>query len=94
MIESPQEEQWRQAIIEADIMLDELLTKLGYLGAGVGDKLKMVNPNQFHTLSDAWEAHKVRNEIAHKGSAYQLSDHIAYRTINQYENVFREFKVI
>ncbi|MFA6503328.1 MAG: hypothetical protein WCT45_03725, partial [Candidatus Paceibacterota bacterium] len=26
---------WRSAIIEADIMLDDLLTKLGYIGAGV-----------------------------------------------------------
>ena len=94
LIEGTEESQWRQAIIEADIMLDELLSKLGYEGNSIGDKLKTVNPRQFNTLNDAWEAHKVRNEIAHQGSAYQLSDHIAYRTINHYENVFREFHVI
>jgi hypothetical protein len=94
LIESTQQSDWRQAIIEADIMLEELLAKLGLFGASIGDKLKNANPNNFHTLNDAWEAHKVRNEIAHRGSEYQLSDHIAYRTINHYENVFREFNEI
>jgi hypothetical protein len=94
LIESPNESDWRQAIIEADVMLDELLTKLGYVGDTVGDKLKMTNPAHFRTLNDAWEAHKVRNEIAHQGSAYKLTDHIAYRTIGHYENVFREFNEI
>jgi hypothetical protein len=94
LIESPQQSDWRQAIIEADIMLDEMLSKLGYEGASVGDKLKTANQSHFHTLDDAWTAHRVRNDIAHQGSTYQLSDHIAYRTINQYENVFREFNEI
>ena len=94
LIESSEQSDWRQAIIEADIMLDELLTKKGYVGNSIGDKLKTANPAHFHTLNDAWEAHKVRNDIAHRGSEFQLTDHIAYRTINHYENVFREFNEI
>lgn len=90
LINSGQEANWRQAIIEADIVLDELLTRLGYIGDSVGEKLKAVNPNQFRTIQNAWEAHKVRNEIAHQGSAYQLSEHLAHRTIKQYEAVFIE----
>jgi hypothetical protein len=94
LIESPQQSDWRSAIIEADIMLDELLTKLGYLGDSVGDKLKTANASHFHTLEDAWEAHKVRNEIAHRGSSYELSPNVAYRAIGRYENVLREFNEI
>ena len=94
LVESPDQSNWRQAIIEADIMLDELLTKLGYIGNSIGDKLKNANSNNFHTLNDAWEAHKVRNDIAHRGSEFELSDHIAFRTINHYENVFKEFNII
>ncbi len=90
LIESGQESDWRSAIIESDIMLDELLTKLGYQGDSVGEKLKAVNQNQFQTISNAWDAHKVRNEIAHQGSQYQLSEHVAHRTIANYEAVFRE----
>lgn len=98
LIESAHDSDWRQAIIEADIMLDEMLTKLGFVGNGVGDKLKMAretkSPSYFQTLDEAWTAHNVRNEIAHRGSDYQLSDQLAYRTIGHYENVFREFNEI
>ena len=94
LVESSEQSDWRQAIIEADIMLDELLTKQGYVGNSIGDKLKTANPAHFHPLNDAWEAHTVRNDIAHRGSEFQLTDHVAYRTINHYENVFREFHEI
>ncbi|HEV7121374.1 MAG TPA: hypothetical protein VGN56_00950 [Candidatus Paceibacterota bacterium] len=94
LIESAQESDWRQAIIEADIMLDEVLTRSGYIGDTIGDKLKTANPQRFMTLRNAWDAHMVRNDIAHKGSAYQLTNHIAFRTIQNYEAVFREFNEI
>jgi hypothetical protein len=86
--------QWREAIIEADIMLDDVLTKQGYTGAGIGEKLKSVDETEFKTLQDAWEAHKVRNQIAHQGSTFDLSETVAQRTIAHYEAVFREFGVI
>jgi hypothetical protein len=90
LIESPQESDWRQAIIEADIILDDMLSRLGYQGESIGEKLRAVDPSKFHTLQEAWDAHKVRNDIAHQGSAYPLTDHIAYRTTLHYENVFKE----
>ena len=90
LIESGEQSDWRQAIIEADIMLDDLLTQLGYRGASLGEKLRAVDPSKFRTLDEAWDAHKVRNQIAHQGSAYPLTDHLAYRTILHYENVFKE----
>jgi hypothetical protein len=85
---------WREAIIEADIMLDNLLEQQGYVGDGVGEKLKAVEPSSFGTLQEAWEAHKVRNQIAHEGSAFNLSKELAQRTIARYEAVFRELKAI
>ena len=91
LIESPNENDWRQAIIEADIMLDDLLSQLGYPGQGVGEKLRAVDPARMHTLQDAWEGHRVRNEIAHQGYAYQLTEQMAQRTIAHFEAVMREF---
>ena len=91
LINSGHESDWRQAIIEADIMLDEILDEQGYTGESVGEKLKQVNPSRFATIRDAWDAHMVRNAIAHQGSSYQLTEHTAHRTIAHYENVFREF---
>ena len=86
--------EWREAIIEADIMLDDVLAKRGYMGDGVGEKLKSVDPSDFSTLQDAWEAHKVRNQIAHEGSSFHLSESIAHRTIARYESVFQELGAI
>ena len=88
LIESAQESDWRQAIIEADIMLEEVLRQAGYDGANVGDQLKVA---RFVAIDDAWEAHKVRNDVAHRGSAFKLDNNVAYRTIQRYERVFKEF---
>lgn len=87
-------ESWRIAIIEADILLDETLTNAGYVGQTLGEKLKSANPSSFTTLQDAWEAHKVRNEIAHVGSDFVLTQKIAKETLTRFERVFREFGVI
>lgn len=92
--DSSEPSDWRSAIIEADIMLDDLLTKQGYEGAGVAEKLKKADPLSFHSLNDAWEAHKVRNQVAHQGSAFQLTADMTRRIIARYENVFREFKIL
>jgi len=94
LMEGTSPSQWREAITEADILLDDMLTRQGYDGDGVGDKLKSVERSDFNTLDDAWEAHKVRNQIAHEGSAFDLSETLARRTIQQYGAVFREFKMI
>jgi hypothetical protein len=85
---------WREAIIEADIMLDEVLAHRGYVGDGVGGKLKAIEPRELRSLNDAWEVHKIRNQIAHEGSKFDLSATLAQRTIARYESIFRELKVI
>ncbi|MDO8623978.1 MAG: hypothetical protein Q7R54_01355 [bacterium] len=94
LMDSKNSSDWRQAIIEADIMLDDMLSRQSYTGNGVGEKLKQVEPSDFDTLQDAWEAHKVRNQIAHAGSTFDLSETLARRTVARYEAVFREFGAI
>jgi hypothetical protein len=94
LILSNNESDWRQAIIEADIMLGDLLTASGYHGDTIGDKLQSVEPSDFRTLNEAWEAHKIRNKIAHDGASFQLNEREAKQTINQFEIVFKEFQII
>lgn len=90
-IQSDDEQKWRLAILEADIMLNELLDVRGYKGETMGDKMKQVDRADFNTIDLAWEAHKVRNAIAHEGSARLLNEREARRVIGLYERVFREF---
>lgn len=93
-MESANENDWRQAIIDADIILDDLLNKMGYRGETVGEKLKRVAVGDFATLNDAWEGHKVRNRIAHEGVNFHLSHHEAIQAFNYYKRVFEEFYYI
>jgi hypothetical protein len=93
-VESANPNDWRQAILEADIILGEVLSKLGYKGVSIGEQLKRANKGEFKSLDDAWEAHKVRNELAHAGSDYPFSQFEARRVVQQYRKVFEEFYII
>ena len=93
-VTSPNPSDWRLSILEADILLGELLTKMGYKGEGIGEQLKSVEPSDFTSLNEAWEAHKIRNSIAHEGSDFVLSQREAKRVIGLFEQVFKEFYFI
>lgn len=93
-IQSDSEQNWRLAILEADIMLSELLDMLGYRGDTIADKLKNADRRTFNSLDAAWEAHKIRNRVAHEGASLHLPQSEARRVIQLYERVFREFQII
>lgn len=90
-LSSESEALWRIGIMEADTMLEEVLREKGYMGQTVADMLKEAS---FKTVSMAWDAHKVRNRIAHDGSAFELTEREAKRAFMLYESVFRELKAI
>ncbi|MFA6586270.1 MAG: hypothetical protein WCS86_03885 [Candidatus Paceibacterota bacterium] len=91
---STNENDWKLAIIEADSMLFDLLVQLGFKGDTLGDKLKNVDQKSFRFVNSAWEAHNIRNKIAHEGSSFEVSLHEAKRVINLYEEIFQEFRYI
>ncbi len=82
---------WRLAILEADIMLNEILDLRGYRGETMADKMKQVDRADFNTIDLAWDAHKYRNRIAHETSDIALEYREVRRIIGLYERVFREF---
>lgn len=88
---SPSEALWRIGILEADNMLAQVLKEKGYQGETVADLLKSAS---FKTVQLAWDAHGIRNRIAHEGSDFQLTEREAKRAFTLYESVFRELKVI
>lgn len=85
---------WRLAILECDVILEEMAEVMGYRGENLGEKLKNVERSDFRTIDQAWEAHKVRNMIAHEGSDFLMSAHEAKRVVGLYQQVFEEFKYI
>jgi hypothetical protein len=91
---SPHPSDWRRAIIEADIMLGAMLHDQGYRGASIGDQLKTANPFQFTTLDLAWKAHKIRNDVAHGGESYELTERDFQTALSYYKRVFEEFNYL
>ena len=85
---------WRLAILEADIMLNELLDTLGHRGETMADKMRGVDPANFNTIDLAWEVHKIRNKVAHAGAEFPLHAREVRRVISLYERIFREFRFI
>lgn len=86
---------WRLAIIEADVLLDELLSDRFYgMGNTIGERLKAIDRSDLNTIDEAWEAHRARNAIAHEGSDFQLSERETKRIIQLFEQVFNEFNYI
>jgi hypothetical protein len=91
---SPNESDWRVAVIEADSMLDEFIATLGYPGNNMGERMKNMDRRYFPTLDLAWDAHKIRNRIAHDGMNYHLSDRDKEIARKNYEFIFRDAKLI
>jgi len=81
LADSDNENDWKQAIIDADSILDEMLAVMNYHGDDLGSKLRGATKADF----------KVRNDIAHGGSNFMLSKHEAKRVVNLYKQVFEEF---
>lgn len=83
--------EWKLAILEADNILDEVLEDLGYAGETIAEKLKAMNRTRIASYDQVWEAHKLRNQIAHGGAIdMDLSQKMAKDTIAKFENAFRE----
>jgi hypothetical protein len=94
LVSSDNPTEWRHGVIEADVLLNELLTGRGYVGETLGEKLKNVPKDQMKSLNEAWEAHKVRNEIAHAGSDFILTQREARKAIDMYRKVFEEMNIL
>jgi hypothetical protein len=93
-INSLNQSDWKLAILEADIILAELLESMALPGDSVGEKLKAVEKSDFTSIDEAWEGHKIRNAIAHEGSDFLITEREAKRVISLYHTVFDEFEII
>jgi len=94
LVESPNESDWRVAIIEADNLLEELLKERGFQGDTLSELLEGAKSGGILTIQNAWDAHLVRNKIAHVGSNFPLSQIEARRVIKMFQNVFEELRAI
>jgi hypothetical protein len=94
LIESPNESDWRVAIIESDSMMEEALREKGLSGETASELLEAATSSGYRSISQVWESHRIRNEIAHSGINFPLSQIEGRRVIRMYQNFFEELGII
>lgn len=62
----------KQGIMDADKLLDYALERKGFVGT-LGEKLKKAGP-RFSDLNGVWQAHKLRNQVAHELGDIHLNE--------------------
>ncbi|MBD3360307.1 hypothetical protein GF366_00730 [Candidatus Peregrinibacteria bacterium] len=76
----------KESILDADILLDFALSKKGFEG-NLGEKLKSAGP-RFSDINGIWRAHKLRNRVAHELSDIDESE--AKRAIKCFKNALKD----
>ncbi len=90
---SPESNQWKLAILEADHILSEILKMSGYLGSRLDQKLELITSAQLANVNDVKNANAVRNKIA-QDPAYELSREEAEEVVRIYKQSFIELNLI
>jgi len=93
-INSDSIEDWKEAIIMADSILDDIFSRIGYKMDGLGEKLKNIEPSDFENLQEVWDAYKIRSRIAREGAHFEISHDEAKDTLAKYEKGLKELKYI
>ncbi len=63
----------KQAVMDADKLLDYALIRNGYGEGNLGEKLKKAN-GIFGDINGVWFAHKLRNKVAHELGEINFND--------------------
>lgn len=92
-LETENVSQFKVAILEADIMTDKILAKMGFAGKNLTERLENIQPGQLVNYEDLKKAHATRNAIIHEKN-YAIDRQRAEETLAVYEKVLRYFELI
>jgi hypothetical protein len=82
------EASWMKAVFEADKALDYTLSARKIMGGNLGEKLKN-GKTLFNNVQSAWDAHKVRNRLAHEMDV-RLARHEAEQAVKLFKDSLRQ----
>ncbi|MBT5016136.1 hypothetical protein HN748_04760 [Candidatus Peregrinibacteria bacterium] len=80
----------KNAVLEADKLLDQALKLKNYTGS-LGEKMKKAGP-LFSDRNGVWGAHKLRNRIAHELNI-KVSDFEAKKALGQFKTALRDLGI-
>ena len=79
-------------VINADKLLDKAMMEMGLAGKTMGERLKK-NGDKFSNLNGVWQAHKLRNAIAHEPDV-EVSYKRAYNALSIYKQALKDLGAI
>ncbi len=89
LVASTHPSDWNMALLRADALLEDVLMHLGYEGATLAERLKIVDPTKLPSMERIWSAHRVRNMIAHDPVQEHTRETITH-AIASYEQALKE----
>ena len=92
-LEAEMESEWKLAIIEADKIMDDILNRMGFGGASLGERLTKLTAVSLPNIEEVKKAHKIRNNIIHDPT-YRLSLEEAKRIMTIYEKALSDLQAL
>lgn len=83
---------YNAAVLEADKLLDHAMIEMGIRGKTMGERLKR-SGGRFSNLNAVWNAHKLRNQIAHKVDC-RVSYEQAQRALNALKRALKDLGAV
>ncbi|MDH4330603.1 MAG: hypothetical protein OEV93_03570 [Candidatus Moranbacteria bacterium] len=85
--------QYKVSILEADKIVEDVLSKTGYSGENMTEKLKNVTVSQIGNIEDLRRAHEIRNDIIYDKN-YDIDLEKAREVLNIYEEYLKEIELL
>lgn len=92
-IKKEDESSYKVAIISADNIIDDLIKRMGYKGANMGERLAGINPGQIDNIKELQQAHEIRNRIIHEEN-FKLNKDQIEEVMGYYESFLKSFEVL
>ena len=92
-LETNNQQEYKLSILEADHILDEILTKLGIGGVSVDERIQKIPPSMLPETEDLQATHQIRNAIV-ANPDYQISEQEAEKILETYGTILRNLDII
>lgn len=87
------EAEYKLAILEADSVMEDVLKRMGFVGASLGERLDKLTAVSLPNLDEVRLAHQTRNNVVHDPD-YKLSLDEAKKTIAIFEKALIDLQVL
>lgn len=85
--------QYKVAILEADVVIDKVLSDMGFGGKNVSERLEKIKPVQLYNYEEIKRAHLVRNRIIHEAD-FEVDKKQAEEILDIFESLLKHLELL